>query len=163
MNKFASFAFNEDDRINKLTESYPLAAGTNVFVSEGKVLVQYQDGEEQTPAVKVVILREDIRKLESEKAIIVHSNKVNQLQIADTENRVNVAQAEMDRIQKEIDSTKRGSTKLKEDFADAEATYKDARGRLREFKSILLTNNAEIVRLDTNIDLFKEQIAGLSA
>lgn len=161
MNKFASFDFKDAYGINELTQKYPLAGGTNVFVSEGKVLIQYQDGQEDTNEVKAINLEEQILSFERAKEEFVHSNKVNALQIADAEEAVNVAQADMDSLKQQIEATKKGSTKLKEDHADAEEKYKSARARLREVRSQTLLNEAEITRLDTNIELFREKIAEL--
>lgn len=164
MNKFASFDFNDADKINKLLETHPLAPGTNVFTSEGKLVVMYQDGEEETPAVKIVRLKEQIRAFEASKAELVHSNKVMDTLIADAESRVEIAQADVTKIEKQIEdaTSNKARKELREELARAQAVVTDRKAALREAKNQKVMNDHEIGRLELNAELFKEQIAALS-
>ena len=163
MRKFASFKFNDANGINKLTEQYPLSEGTNVFVSNGEVLIQYDDGGDVSNSVKVIGMKESINAFNKSKAEIEHSNEVLLTLVADAENRLNVANAEVSRIEALIGEATANKQKkvLRDDLELAEKTVKECKASLHEVKSARLKNDHEIERINLNIEMFEEKIAAL--
>jgi len=163
MNKFASFNFEDADKINKHLDSYPLAGGTNVFASNGKLIVQYQDGQDETPASQIITLKEEIRIFRKSKDEIEHSNRVLQTLIADAKSRIEIAQAEVSRIEGEMDgaSSNRAKKALKDELTFAEQTLVERKQTLHELTSQEFKNKHEMERLNLNIELFEERIAQL--
>lgn len=163
MNRFASFDFSDAEGINALVDKFPLAGGTNVFTSEGKLIVQYQDGEDVSHAVKIVNFKEQIRTFEVSKEEILHSQKVLDTLIADAKSRVEVAQAEITRLEDAVDAaTGKAKEPLKSDLQFALKTLQECRSALHEVLNAKLKNEHEVARIDLNIELFNEKIAALS-
>lgn len=163
MNRFASFNFGQSTELNALIEKYPLAAGTNVFSSEGKLIVQYQDGLEEPAVVKAIRIKEQVRAFHANKEELIHSNKVLETLIADARSRVEIAEAEVSRLQTLIDeqTSSRGKKLLRDELELADKTVKERRQALHEVSSQKTMNEHEIARLDLNVELFEEQVTAL--
>lgn len=145
-----SFDIADSAGVNELLTTYRLASGAHILVSEGKILVPYEDGEPMNTAQLIVSIKEDRNKLQAELRIIEHSQKVMEHLIADAQDRVNVAKAQEDaatanKVQKEL-----------------EAKRKTAEGALNELLNQKLMNEHEITRLNVNIELFEAEVKRLA-
>lgn len=150
MLKVGSFKFSDADGINEFLSKYSLASGMHIMVSNGEVLIPVEDGAPKTAAVQICELKEEQNTLREQRDIIVHSEEVNAGQIADIENRVNVARAELDAATS-APVRERSQKKLNE-----------AEEALDQVKVQSLKNKHEIARIDLNIGLTDEKIAELS-
>lgn len=148
MLKVASFDISDAKGMNDLLSTAKLASGMHILVSEGKVCIPYEDG---TPASKEVIiceLGEDINKLTKEIAIIEHSQLVLTRLQADAKDRRDAAYA-----------------KHKAALSDKklEAKYKEAEQAYDQTSNQILMNQAEMARLQLNVEFYEAKIKQLQA
>lgn len=146
MLRVKSFDMKDDEGINKLLESNRLASGAHILVSEGKVIIPYEDGQPETPAQTTVRIQEEKNTLITQRELIKHSQGVMGLILADAEDRFNVADA---------DWKKNKSNKA------LEAKKIEAENGVRDAKTQIRGNEFELVRIQRNLDLFDEQVAQL--
>jgi hypothetical protein len=143
MLKVESFKISDAVGINALLSKYRLASGAHILVSDGQVCIPYEDGEPDNAAQRTVALKEQQNTMRRELDIIIHSNKVLDLLIADAGDRMNVAKAAWDKARSNKALEKR---------------YNETADGLTGLQNTKLKNEAEIVRLNRNIEMFDEQI-----
>ncbi len=152
MLKVASFSITDAAGINELLSKYRLASGAHILVSSGglfrpgRVCIPYEDGEPENAAQKIVAIKEQQLTLRKELDIIVHSQKVMDLIIADAQERLTFALGETDK--------NRSNKALEEKRRQAEEGLTQAQNQK-------VINAAEIVRIQRNVDMFDEEIATL--
>lgn len=146
MLKVAAFTISDDEGINKLLSEFRLAAGAGILVSEGKVLIPYEDGAVPTASQRIAQIREDQNKLQVQRDLIEHSQRVLDHMIADEENRVNVARAKME------EATDNPTRK------EHEAKLRTAENKVEQLQNQKLMNEHEINRLDVNIEEYEATI-----
>ncbi len=148
MFKVASFKISEAEKINELLSQFPIATGAHVFVSNGELCIPYEDGEPDPPALQSNKIREQQLKLRAEMAVVAHTKGVVDLQIADSKDRLKLAEAAA--------SQNRSNKQL-------QANVKQIEDHVAEGESLNMKNNFEIVRIQRNIDLYEEEIKKLGA
>lgn len=140
-----AFKISDDLAINELLTKYRLASGAHILISDGQVLIPYEDGAPPNAAQTIVQIREDQNKLRQQMEIVVHSNRVLSHLVADAQDRVNVAAAEEDKaVNKEKNELKQ---KLKEAIS--------ARDQLL---NQVMMNEHDINRFQVNIDEYEAAI-----
>ena len=147
MLRVKSFDISDYPGINELLSKYRLAPGGHILVSDGKVCIPYEDGLPMNNAHKVVAIGEERNKMLEQRALIVHSQKVVDLQIADAQDKFNVA----------YEAWKANTSNKK--LEDAKNQEQSA---LSQAENLKLTNSFEIVRIDRNIELFEEEMKSLA-
>lgn len=155
MLKVASFGIQEEEKINSLLSHHPLAAGMHILVSEGKILIPYEDGSPEPKEVTISAIGEQKNTMLRQIAIIEHSQRVNEKQIADAKDAVNGIEANPPKPSK-------GTYVNADDKKSHEQRLKIVKGNLANLESQYMMNKAEIDRLKFNIDCYDEQIASLS-
>ena len=156
MLRLKSFKFDQDAEMKQLLNTYRLAQGAHVFVSDGLLIIPYEDGEPKTNVQKIIDVKEQKNIIIEQLGIIEHSQQVLTNLKEDATRRVNeakadLAEAESKKGKEKFDSVKE-CTKTKE---QAENALKDVEGQYRQ-------NLIEIVRLNLNCELFDEKIVELS-
>lgn len=146
MLKIAQFTITEEVLINSLLNRFRLASGAHIIVSDGQILIPYEDGEPENSQQKICAIKENKNTMFRELAILEHSQKVNVIQIADAKEAFDVADAKY--------------RKKTNDKALEKAQHR-ARGRLDELFNADLMNQHEITRLRINLQCYDDQIAEL--
>lgn len=144
-----AFDISDDKGVNELLSKYRLAAGASILVSDGRILVPYEDGQPPTSSQQVAKIREDQIKLRDQIEIIEHSNKVLAHLVADAQDRVNVLNAQTDK------AANKEKNELKQKLAQA----LDGRDQLL---SQVKMNEHEINRLQVNIDEYEVAITKIT-
>lgn len=155
MLQVASFSFNDDKGINELLRKHRLAAGASVFVSEGMVIVPYEDGEPKNASQKITDIKEQKNIIFDQLDIITHSQNVLVKLRADAVTRLNEVEADL---------AEANGLKGKEKFdrvKHCEAMVKEVEQTIREVEAQQRKNNAEIDRMVLNVTLFDEKIKEL--
>lgn len=156
MLKVQSFEMSDSAGINKLLEKSRLAEGAHILVSEGKVIIPYEDGEPKNTAQKIVDIKEQKNKIHEQLNIIEHSQAVLDFLMGDADKRIGEAQANIEEA-KQIESSK----KKYDDMKELEATLKRVTDAKRDLENQKNQNDMEIARLTLNIELFDETITEL--
>lgn len=151
MLKFQSFDFADSDGINALLENNRLAAGAHILVSDGKIVLPYEDGEPNSNAHRILGIKEQKNTLIAQMDIITHSQKVLDFLIADADSRINTFKADL----AEAKTNKGGN---KGEIQNHITQGEKAREQLVSQK---LQNDHEILRMNINIQFFDEQIEEL--
>lgn len=153
-----SFEITDSDGINELLVNNHLASGAHILVSDGKVLIPYEDGAPPTTAQRIVELRENQNKLRSEMEIIAHSNHVLAHLVADAEERVNVARAALEAMADKPGEKPTANPARK----DAQTKLDQTQQALDQLLNQKLMNEHELVRAQMNIDQYEAAIAKLT-
>ena len=90
-----SFQITDHDGINALLDMFSLSPGSNILVSNGTILLQYDDGEPITDAQKVNKLKIDLNKRQAELEEIEHSDAMTSQSLADHESDLSMIGAEI--------------------------------------------------------------------
>ena len=147
MLKVKSFSITDSDGVNELLDQHRLAEGAHILVSDGNILIPYEDGTQPNANQRKTAIGEDKNKLFKEIGIIEHSNRVMAYLIADATSRAEVAHANWDsaRSDKKLE-IKKDETKL----------------GLDQLTNQKLMNEYEIIRLQRNIDEFDVMLKEIS-
>lgn len=157
MLRLKSFKFDQDAEMNALLDTYRLAQGAHVFVSDGYLIIPYEDGEPKTNTQKIIDVKEQKNIILSQLEIIEHSQDVLVHLKEDATLRVNEARANLAEAENKEGKEKYDSVK------DCEAILKQAENALKDVENQYRQNLIEIVRLNLNCELFDEKIEELSA
>ena len=157
MLRVASFSLTDAAGVNAHLDKYPLASGMHILVSEGNIMLPYEDGQPKTAAVRICEIGEQKNTMTAERDIIEHSQGVMELLMADAQNRVNVAQADVDKAE----ASKDKKTYNADERAKLTAKLKEAQQAYDQVANQHRTNAHEIVRLNVNIEKMDEAIAAL--
>lgn len=157
MLRLKSFKFDQDTEMNALLDTYRLAQGAHVFVSDGFLIIPYEDGEPKTNAQKIIDVKEQKNIILSQLDIIEHSQQVLIHLKEDAIRRVNEAKANLAEAENKDGKEKYDAVK------DCEATLKQAENARKDVENQYLQNTIEIVRLNLNCEIFDEEIEELSA
>ncbi len=146
MLRVKAFKIDDDAGVNRLLDQFRLAKGSHILVSEGKILVPYEDGEEPTALQVINETKEERNELTGQARIIAHSQDINLQQIQEAEADVIIASEE---------HNKQTSNHLKKEAAEA---LKNAEERLAMLKATLKQNDKELARLDMNVERMDQKI-----
>lgn len=135
-----SFSLKDAEGVNSLLKTARLAGGASVFVSDGQIMIPVEDGKEPNNFHKASmhseILAKDILTLEGvrfNKTIVTHD----------------IDELEQHRSKKEVVENKK--------------EWEAATKKMEEIKAAELLTDAEIYRLEREIELRRERIADLLA
>lgn len=151
MLRVKSFKAKDDKGINALLERYRIAKGAQILITNGWIVVPYDDGEPMSAQHEANVLKEERNELMDNRKIIQHSQEVNDQQIADAESDLQQATASRDSA---TDNHTRKMltekvTKIEQHLASLKMTYS--------------TNEKEIDRLGMNIERMDDKIDSLMA
>jgi chromosome segregation ATPase len=158
MLKVKSFKFSDDAGINDILSNYRLAQGASIFVSNGEICIPYEDGEPMNKAQKTISIKEKINTLQASIEVIEHTITIDNTLLDKVTERLNEVEADF------------SEAKAKKTGKDAYDTEKEYTARLTELqkgisevKNRIMTNEQEVLRMETEIEIYEEEIAGLSA
>lgn len=156
MLKVASFEITSDKAINELLSKYRLAPGAHILVSNGQVLIPYEDGEPETKEIKIVSQKELMYGVERQLSVVEHAQKCVEAEIADLKSDVDLARVKLASNESTEDKKQRHDTKR-----DLTAKLDYLEKKLREKEAQRILNNMEIARLNINISAYEAIIEGL--
>lgn len=157
MLRLKSFKFDQSEEMNTLLDTYRLAQGAHVFVSDGLIIIPYEDGEPKTDAQKIIDVKEQKNIILGQMDIIDHSQQVLVHLKEDAVRRVNEAKADLAEAEQNKGKEKYDAVK------DCTDILKQAENALRDVENQYKQNTIEMVRLQLNCELFDEKIDELSA
>ena len=151
MLKFQSFKLAESEKINEFLKDNIIASGSSVFVSNGEILIPYEDGEMPNKEQQRLMLKElknaEIKQIE----LLVHSQSVMDIQRKGIEEQLaNCALITAPKGKEDYDKNK-----------ESEKEIKRLENVLEQNKMQVIQNKAEFTRLVNNITVFDERIADL--
>lgn len=156
MLRVASFTFEDAVGMNLLLDTYRLAAGAHIMVSEGRLVIPYEDGEPKNAVQRIIDIKEQKNTIIEQMEIISHSQNVLVKLREDAMFRLGTAEADF----AEAKSQERSKKKY-DDTKVCEARMDAARAAINDIDAQQAKNNMEIERLVLNITLFDERIKEL--
>lgn len=154
MLKFQSFKLSDSDGINAFLEKNILAKGSTVFHSQGEILLPYEDGLVPNKAQQILLIKELQIEQQRQLDIMIHSQRVLDTQVMGITKEITRLEAELETIPKDKKSYKANK--------DIENEIKRLEGVRTQTQNTILTNQAELTRLVTNISVFDAEIKELS-
>lgn len=154
-----SFNFDQEEEMNKELREGRLAAGSHVFVSDGKIIIPIEDGEPKNKEQKIIDAKEQKNTVLDQRDIIIHSQKVLERLIHDAKPRV--AEAEANLAEAQSKKKEKGKEKYA-DITELTERVKGCKNALNQLEAQKLQNDMELARLTLNVELFDERIAELS-
>lgn len=151
-----SFNFDQETEMNEVLQKGRLAAGSHVFVSDGKIIIPIEDGEPMNVAQKIVAKKEQKNVVLEQMVILRHSQNVLDFLIENAKPRVDEARADLAEAQK---ATGKGKF---ETIKRAEQKLKAAENAVTDLENQQRMNAMELARLQINIEFFDKDIAELS-
>jgi len=141
-----SFKLSDDTGVNELLSKYRLAEGASIFVSNGEIMVPYDDGLPMNNSHKAIDMNLQINEMRNQQVVLDHSNKV-----------VDNMTAQMEEQLKEATADYESVTNNKK----FEARKKHIEEQIEANASAMRQNDYEIKRLETNIVFYNEALEGL--
>jgi len=156
MLKTKSFTFAQDAEINQLLENTRLAAGASIFVSDGMLLVPYEDGEPTNNSQRSIDVKVQINEMENQKIVLRHSIRVVEEMTKQMLEKLGTAEADLAEV-----TARPNSKGQKEQIKTMEGIVAHINDQLRENDKAIRQNSYEIDRLDMNIKLYGEYLLEL--
>lgn len=149
MLKVKSFKITDGESMSEFLAKYPIASGAHVFVSNGEMAIPYEDGEPLNKELRIVSIKEKINAISQELDLIVHSQKVLELQNSGVKTLIMKCEEELI-----APGTKGAYDKKKE----LEAEIKRLQNVFDQNANQMMMNQAEITLKQTNISVFMETL-----
>ncbi len=150
MFKVKSFKMSDDNGINELLSKYRLAAGATIMVSNGEIIIPFEDGVSENKDQKFIRLMEEKIKIELQIEIINHSQQVLSNKIKGVIEQMNM-----------LISDEKEATSNKEIY-DKTKSIKDEKKRLEsvinQFEVTMVNNQAELTNKIEEIKVYNEEI-----
>lgn len=151
-----SFKIEDSEGINVLLDKYPLAKGMHILVSNGHLVIPYEDGKPANNSQRICLIGEQINILSDQKEIIIQSQMSLSSIIEDRTNQLNELSANLAEVENQPNS-KGKTAKIK----SMEGVEKMAQAALDEDGKRYAMNENELRRLDINIAKLQERITQL--
>jgi len=151
MLKFQSFKLGESEKINEFLEGNIIASGSSVFVSNGEILIPYEDGELPNKVQEILLTKELVNAEAKQMDLLMHSQRVMEIQKKGIEEQIaKIVLITTPSGKEEYDTNKKN-----------EAELKRLENILNQTNTTMTQNAAEYTRLANNITVFQEKITSL--
>ncbi len=171
MLKLKSFKISERDEASKFLETNMLHGKSSILVSEGQVMIPYEDGTPPSVIHLILSAKEDRNNFEDQLIPIVHSQRVLEVDIAGVTKQIEdnkakfvpllTVDAKLSKADKKEVETKNSVIRSGNDKIQKEITRLENVKAQKENQIVF--NNAEITNKRSNIAVFTETIANLEA
>ena len=157
MLKVKAFRMSDDRGVNELLTNYRLAPGASILVSDGRVMIPYEDGLPETIEQRKVTLLESKHKTQSEISIIAHGQGV-------LENKINGATSQIKDIKKrslsdhDNNPDKKTSKEIYEHTQQLKTETKRLENVIKQFEVNMVNNQAEITNKQEDIKIYDLEI-----
>lgn len=144
----------DHEGMNELLTKNRLAKGASILISEGKLAIPYDDGELPNKDQQVASIKENIIEFREKADLIIHSNKVLKKQIE----RINLEVSSLDK-----DLLTPGSKESYDKGKEVKERVKILENQRDQTLDQISQNEAELSRLETNIEVFNETLLDLTS
>lgn len=153
MLKVKSFKISDDNSMNELLSKYRIAQGASILVSDGQVVIPYEDGIQENKDQKFVRLMEEKLQIEIQMETLKHGQKV-------LANKINGAISQLNTLiadEKEAES--------KKEIYDKTKKIKEEKKRLEsvisQYEASMVNNQAELTNKMEEVKVYNEEIKEL--
>lgn len=154
MLKVKSFKMSDDEGINALLDEYRLATGAHILISNGELVVPYEDGEPINENQRKITIKENINTTLSKIDVIIHTQSVLKIQEQGIQDEIKKLDEQIVFPDgKKHYEQKKELSKLKQRL---EST-------LDQTRNMIIQNQAELTRLRTEIAVYEEVLSKLES
>lgn len=148
-----SFKISDGEGISEFLQKYRIAEGGSMLISDGEIALPYEDGAPMNKAQKGIFLKEQINVMQMKKDIILHSNKVMEIEIKGIFEQIEkqkalVVDGAHEKLQRETNTAAKKEIERLQNMIDQKNNQ-------------LIMNNAELTNMAINIAVWEESIAQL--
>ncbi len=154
MLQIKSFKITDGAGVSEHLRKFRLAEGASILISNGELAVPYEDGEPMNASQRVIQLKVEKEEFEQKARLILHSQRVLEIQKEGTSKAIEEENAKI-----------KANSKRKEDYdinKSAEKEIKRLQNVIDQTDNQILMNQAELTRIMNNITAYDEKIAELS-
>jgi len=148
-----SFNIADYKEVNALLATYPLAKGMHILVSDGHVMIPFEDGDPEPLSVRIATIKEQINDLAAKKEIIVQSQMVLEALLETKRGHFNELKANI--AEADTKPNAKGKAQVLKEMRAVEAQASKA---IFEEENRVLLNKKEIERMDINIAMLNKRI-----
>lgn len=153
MLRVKSFKIEDDAGVNELVSKYQLASGMHILVSEGYVMIPFEDGTEKPSNLWKIGFQEERNTLMAKVELIKHSQKALEIKNKGIKEQIQTLENELVTIG--------GIKKAYDDNKPKEAEIKHLKKVLEDNENQTTANKAEITHYMANIEAYTEIIKNL--
>lgn len=158
MLKVKSFQLSDDSGVNELLSKYRLAQGASIFVSNGEIMVPYEDGEPANDAQKNIDIRVQINEFENKINELEYSNEVVNGLTQELRGKLSTAEADVQAIETEHKAAKQITKEMKFHKKEAENVVTQINEQIHGNHSTVRQNLYEVERCKKNIELLTKRL-----
>ncbi len=147
-----SFDMIDEEGMNDCLSSNVLAEKSAVFVSNGRIVLQVDDGKPMTKDQKIVEAQENINKKRNSIEIITHGDRVNDVRMDNVEEQI---------LKLETDVVVPGDKKAYDSQKTNEKALAFLKSKKDEFMNIRVGNKAQIDDINVEIDIYEQTLHDL--
>lgn len=154
MLKVKSFAITDSDGVNELLTSYRLAQGAQILVSNGFILIPYDDGTEATASQRIAFFSEAKNELLKKVDVIQHDISVLSVFIPQKSERIKGLENDFEEAKKNKDN--KVTSKLNPLIAAEKS-------QLAGLEQVKFSNETEVRRMTVDIQVYDDMINMLTS
>jgi len=174
MIKIASFKIDDGNKMTDLLSKYPIAKGSSVFVSNGKIAIPYDDGSEPSKELRISRLKEIRNEARNKMNELVHINRTQEVkakgikdQIEENEKILENSKKELSTISKDVKKqlekelniiSKEGKKVLEKDIYKTKQEIERLNNILDQVSNQIIMSKVEITDKMTDIAVYNEEI-----
>lgn len=150
--KFKSFKLSDGEVINEFMKDKILASGANVFVSNGDILIPFEDGEDMN-LHQLILWHKELRNKKSQELMLLTQSQMVNVRDAD------FILSEINKLKEEEDNAV--ALKGKEEYnrnKQIKDLLKELQNKLDQKQNIIMMNNVEAQNINVNIETFNTLI-----
>lgn len=147
-----SFLLTDEKGMNDALAQYTLSNKATVFVSNGQIVLQMDDGLPMNRTQKIVMTKEERNSMEATLGPIEHSLRVLDVQIEEISKQIKGLEDDLATPETKKDGNKKA--KLTQKLLGLKNT-------LAQFENQSTANKAEIDRVNVNLNIFDQTISDL--
>lgn len=156
MLRVQSFDIGDDKGMNELLSTHLIASEAHILVSDGKVCIPYEDGEQESTAQKKTRLQEEVNRRKRELDVVDRSQRV-------IINKIKGAQEQLTTVINDLKEAESGNNK---EAYDNKKELKEEQKRLEnviaQYEVNLVQNQAEITNKHEEIKVYEEDVKELA-
>lgn len=150
-----SFKFSDDQGINDLLSKFRLAEGASIFVSNGEIVVPFEDGLEMNVDQKRIAILEEKNKAMVSMDILTRGQMVTMKKVRGLEEQINALKANL----AEPGATTKDTYDSKKEI---EADIKRLEANLTQLQNAVIQTQAEITHQNLVVEICKELVEDLT-
>lgn len=160
MLRVKSFKMSDDVAMNELLSKTILVKGANILVSNGEIVIPFEDGEPENVEQKIIVCLENKHRLMAEREVFEHSSRV-------INNKLRGASKQLFDLEKQLadldatNSKNKSAKEVRDTISAMREEVQRLKNVIKQYETLLIKNQAEITDKTEEIRVYEEDIEAL--